>query len=129
MDIIAGPLPPSLDIANGQCSPDVLLDFSLSIEAQPLWLGYNISEFKVNITDRNNGELLLITSVVPYHENATANSFHYLLNETLSAGDIQRCSSSVLISATAVSANYGESMISTIEVEPSRGGQMTWLVR
>ena len=83
----------------------------------------------MNITDEKSGELLLKTNVVPYHENTSANFFHYLLNETLSASDIQRCSSSVLISAKAVSANYGESMISTIEVEPRTGGMMTWLVR
>lgn len=94
------------------CDPQI----HLSIQTQPLWQGYIISEFRLNTTNENNGMVLK-------QINITLNGqtyYEYHFNDTLYRGTIEYCVSSVLFTATALSPVYGESVSSTIDVTLDR---------
>ena len=88
----------------------------LSIQTQPLWPGYNISEFRMNAINDNDGMVLTQVSI-PLNDQT---NYKYSFNETLSRGVSQACISSVSFAATALSPVYGESMPSKIEVTLDR---------
>lgn len=102
-----GPHPPMLRVLNVSCGPQI----HLSVQTQPLWPGYNISEFTLNTTNENNG--LVLKQIRTPLKGQTDYENHF--NETF-----EYCMSSVLFTATALSPVYGESMSSTINVTLDR---------
>ena len=84
---------------------------------QPRWTGYDITEFRINITNARNGEVLK-QATIPY---SGQNEYHYF-NETLSACVNSLNNSSILVRATVFSRNYGESVPSSaVEATVEKG--------
>jgi hypothetical protein len=83
---------------------------------EPRWIGYDIIELQINITNGSNGEVLKQTSI-PY-----INSDQNYFNVSLPGCVVSLSNSSILVSATAISSAYGESVSSTaIEARMNRG--------
>ena len=101
--IHAGPYPPTFRIESdgASCKHSTPPRFVGIIQGIPLWPGYVISEFKLNIMDSSNGVTLKQFSI--------ANNGQSDFNVTLSIHAKQLCSSMLLVSATSLSPSYGES--------------------
>ena len=80
-----------------------------SLQEQPRWSEYDITELQINITNSSNGELLKQTTI-PYSDREEN---HYF-NETL-PGCVESLNnnSSIFVGATAFSGTYGESVPSS----------------
>ena len=78
-----------------------------SVQVQPRWTGYDITELRINITDGSNGEILK-QATIPYR-NSDQNFFNVTLPGCVVSLNIN---SSILVSATAFSSAYGESVSS-----------------
>lgn len=81
--------------------------FHGSVQVQPRWTGYDITELRINITDGSNGEILK-QATIPYR-NSDQNFFNATLPGCVVSLNIN---SSILVSATAFSSAYGESISS-----------------
>ena len=108
MVINLGPYPPRLITAAVRCwglSPPHVYG---SVQVQPRWSGYDITEFRINITNSSNGEVLKQATVTYSGQN----EYHYF-NETLSECVNSLNNSSISVRATVFSGNYGESVPSS----------------
>ena len=88
-----------------------------SVQVQPRWIGYDITELQISVTDGSNGEVLK-QATIPY-----INSDQNYFNATLPGCAVSlNINSSILVSATAFSSVYGESVSSpAIEARMDRG--------
>lgn len=111
-----GPYSPTLTVVDVNCLPSTSLQVSVSLQGYPLWPGYNISKFLLNLR-KSSSETPLKCVYIPVVDSGQMQHESYVLNYSLLLNDtIQHCSSLFLISARAFSPNYGLSM-PTVETE------------
>ena len=87
---------------------------NISVYAQPLWPNYTLSEVEVNVT--RNGSVIA-ELMIPLN---VSNSHQFIKILHLPSAETQHCSS-VSISASVLSSNYGESETTSVELEIPRG--------
>ena len=118
--IFIRPYPPELTTAEVRCRDQSPLMLYGSIEARPRWEGYDITEFRINVTNGSTGEVLK-QDTIKYNGHNVYHYFNQTLNELSGCVDPLN-NSSILISATVFSITFGESLPSqSIEARVSRG--------
>ena len=103
--IIVGPHPPNLT-ADVTYYPSTLPFVSIKITGKPLWPNYEITEYRVNITNGSDSSLLdRITVTVPNDNSTSNNTVTVHVNQSLFESTTEHCYS-LKISASAVSPQY-----------------------
>ncbi len=112
--IIAGPNRPAVHASYHNTDNHNSHYVNVSVYAQPLWPDYTLLEVEVNITSNRNG-VVFAELIIPLN-----GSNSYQFNQILPSSETQHCSS-VSIRASVLSSNYGESEITSVELEIPRG--------
>ena len=122
--LYAGPNPPAVRV-NVTYRPSMLPQVTAAVTGQPLWDGYEITEYRVNITNGSDGSLLEQITV-PNVSNRN-NSVSVNINQSLFESTTQHCYS-LVVSASAVSSLYGVSEPGQFRAAMLRGKctQLLW---
>ena len=110
--IIAGPNRPAVHASYHDNHTSHYIN--ISVYAQPLWPNYTLLEVEMNITSNRNG-VVIAQLIIPLN---VSNSCQFI--QILPTSETQHCSS-VSISASVLSSNYGESETTSVELEIPRG--------
>lgn len=104
----------------------MLPQVTVVVTGQPLWDGYEITEYRVNITNGSDGSLLE-QMTVPNVSNRN-NSVSMNVNQSLFESSTQQCYS-LIVSASAVSSQYdGASELAQFRAPMLRGkSTQLWL--
>ena len=100
--ITTGPYPPQITI-DAVYHTMALTELYVLIKGEPLWPDYEISEFRVNITDTSSGSISLLDQIIITNNTFENNSVRVQINQ--SSIDMWY---SLTISVSAVSPLYNE---------------------
>ena len=100
--ITTGPYPPQITI-DAVYHTMALTELYVLIKGEPLWPDYEISEFRVNITDTSSGSFSLLDQIIITNNTFENNSVRVQINQ--SSIDMWY---SLTISVSAVSPLYNE---------------------
>lgn len=100
--ITTGPYPPQITI-DAVYHTMALTELYVLIKGEPLWPDYEISEFRVNITDTSSGSISLLDQIIVTNNTFENNSVRVQINQ--SSIDMWY---SLTISVSAVSPLYNE---------------------
>ena len=100
--ITTGPYPPQITI-DAVYHTMALTELYVLIKGEPLWQDYEISEFKVNITDTSSGSISLLDQIIVTNNTFENNSVRVQINQP--SIDMWY---SLTISVSAVSPLYNE---------------------
>jgi hypothetical protein len=114
---ILGPSSPILTI-DSSYHPSVVPRLTATIASQPLWQGYEIMEFRVDVINGSD-DSLLYNLTVP-NNSSRNNTANIIINETLLESTTEQCYS-IKVSASAVSSLYGLSEPTVVEAAVFRG--------
>lgn len=114
---ILGPSSPILTIESGY-HPAVVPRLTATIASQPLWQGYEIMEFRVDVINGSDDSLLYRLTVP--NNSSRNNTAKIIINETLLESTSEQCYS-IKVSASAVSSPYGLSEPTVVEAAVFRG--------
>ena len=96
-----------------------------TIISQPLWQGYEITEFRVEVINGSDDSLLYQLTVS--NNSSRNNTAKIIINETLLESTSEQCYS-IKVSASAVSALYGLSEPTVVETAVFRGRVVCMLI-
>ena len=115
--ILLGPDPPLLTV-DLIYQPSMAPQLTVTITGQPLWPGYEISEYILEVTNSSD-DSLLYNLTVP-NDSSRSNIVAVNINQTFLQATADRCYS-IKVSTSAVSPSHGFSEPNLVETAVFRG--------